>query len=336
MEKILTVLAYLCLFIPTMACGDSVDAEPLKETESTNGEQKATLQLTYKDEWRIDTISQGYIYYIYNRYDMLSDARQIVNVLEIDLTNPKYKLELAYYDRVQMPTLSVVSKEHKGTIGGINGGYEPEAIYIKQNGNIISPIALNEGHLRFWKHEGAICFSNSDTKIIFPGKAEEDVMIRGRLAKQVYEKSDAENILASAPVLIDDYDQVGEIFVPENLTSEQLDALDYEDYRRHQGVRHPRTIVALTENKKLLFITIDGRHTGKAEGMTAKEMTQFINKYFKPQYALNLDGGGSTAMYVKGHGDAITNIVNYPCDNNKFDHSGERNVTTFLLIKEVQ
>ena len=39
-------------------------------------------------------------------------------------------------------------------------------------------------------------------------------------------------------------------------------SFDYEDYRRHQGVRHPRTVVAVTEDKDLLLVTIDGRWAG--------------------------------------------------------------------------
>lgn len=57
---------------------------------------------------------------------------------------------------------------------------------------------------------------------------------------------------------------------------EQLESFDYEDYRRHQGVRHPRTVVAVTEDKDLLLVTIDGRWAGKAEGMSAKEVTLFL------------------------------------------------------------
>lgn len=44
--------------------------------------------------------------------------------------------------------------------------------------------------------------------------------------------------------------------------------------------------------------------------------------------AINLDGGGSTTMYVKGHG-----VLNYPCDNGAFDHRGERAVASAIHVK---
>lgn len=60
------------------------------------------------------------------------------------------------------------------------------------------------------------------------------------------------NIFSGAPVLIDDYQPVGETFIGD-ITGINLNSLDGEDYRRHQGVRHPRTAVALTEQNKLLW-----------------------------------------------------------------------------------
>ena len=127
----LIAFAYLCLFIPTMVCGgeDLSVAVSSKGTENLDGGQKVTLRTSYKNEWRIDILSSRYIYYIYNRCDELSNTREIANVFKIDLTNPKYKLELAYFDKAQMLTLSTAAKKSKWIIDGINGGYEPEAIY---------------------------------------------------------------------------------------------------------------------------------------------------------------------------------------------------------------
>ncbi|MEB3375560.1 phosphodiester glycosidase family protein [Bacteroides sp. CR5/BHMF/2] len=78
---------------------------------------------------------------------------------------------------------------------------------------------------------------------------------------------------------------------------------------------------------------MDGR-ADLAAGMTAKELTGFINRYFEPQDALNIDGGGSTTMYVKNSNLSTTDVVNYPCDNGKYDHYGQRSVRTFILIKK--
>jgi exopolysaccharide biosynthesis protein len=53
-------------------------------------------------------------------------------------------------------------------------------------------------------------------------------------------------------------------------------------------------------------------------------------RYLGVKDALNLDGGGSTTLYVK---DASENgIVNHPSDNKKFDRQGERFVVNSLLF----
>ena len=67
--------------------------------------------------------------------------------------------------------------------------------------------------------------------------------------------------------------------------------------------------------------------------MSAKEVTLFLKKPCNPQYALNMDGGASTTMYVKGKGAAKTDVVNYPTDNGVFNHYGQRRVTTHIIVK---
>lgn len=70
----------------------------------------------------------------------MSKAQQIVNVLEIDLLSNKYKVEFTYNNGDSLSTTAQV----RGAIGGINGGYEQEAIYIRINGTNISEVTLPE------------------------------------------------------------------------------------------------------------------------------------------------------------------------------------------------
>ncbi|WP_294558383.1 phosphodiester glycosidase family protein, partial [uncultured Bacteroides sp.] len=48
--------------------------------------------------------------------------------------------------------------------------------------------------------------------------------------------------------------------------------------------------------------------------------------------ALNLDGGGSTALWLSGAPEE--GIVNFPCDNRNYDHQGERKVANFLYVHD--
>jgi exopolysaccharide biosynthesis protein len=47
--------------------------------------------------------------------------------------------------------------------------------------------------------------------------------------------------------------------------------------------------------------------------------------------AVNLDGGGSTTMWIRGK--PFGGVVNMPSDNKKFDHEGEKNVADILVIR---
>jgi len=92
---------------------------------------------------------------------------------------------------------------------------------------------------------------------------------------------------------------------------------------------HPRTAIGKRGNHKIIIVTIDGR-TDQARGMTLTELTDLMLS-LNCRDAVNLDGGGSTTMWIAGK--HFNGIVNMPSDNKKFDHEGERAVSDILIIK---
>lgn len=70
------------------------------------------------------------------------------------------------------------------------------------------------------------------------------------------------------------------------------------------GGRNPRTAVGYTADNNLIIVTVDGREKASV-GMTLTELANFM-KSIGCQNAMNLDGGGSTVLYVNGK------IVNHP------------------------
>lgn len=82
--------------------------------------------------------------------------------------------------------------------------------------------------------------------------------------------------------------------------------------------RNPRTGVGITPDGRILLVTVDGRRPGSV-GMTPVQFAKLF-RYLGATRALNLDGGGSTTMVVKG------NILNRPSDG------GERAVSSALLV----
>lgn len=70
------------------------------------------------------------------------------------------------------------------------------------------------------------------------------------------------------------------------------------------GGRNPRTAVGYTADNHLIIVTVDGRESSSV-GMTLYELANFM-KSIGCYNAMNLDGGGSTVMYVNGR------VVNHP------------------------
>jgi hypothetical protein len=81
----------------------------------------------------------------------------------------------------------------------------------------------------------------------------------------------------------------------------------------------PRTAVGIDKDGRYIIVVVDGRQGFYSTGMTLLEMAYTMQK-FGAVDAVNMDGGGSAAMYVRGK------IVNRPSDG------AERRVSNALLV----
>ena len=271
-------------------------------------------------------VAEGLCHYLCEGFDSVTGAMQTVNVLRVDLDNENYKVVFDWGS----DSTSAAALRHNA-LAAINATYEPDASYIRVNGQNHSEVSIPAGHLRFWKHDGALVLDGDRNLSIVHGAASGPATAEGGVAAiNLYKSLAAPNIFSSSPMLIDDYNPVGASFVPDPL-EKPIKEYPYEDYRRHQGVRHPRVAVALTGDNDLLLVVVDGRWPS-ASGMSAKELTLFLAKHFNPRWALNMDGGGSSTMYLKGYGTEDTNVLNYPTDNKRYDHYGQRRICTHIMI----
>lgn len=74
---------------------------------------------------------------------------------------------------------------------------------------------------------------------------------------------------------------------------------------------HPRTAVALNKERDQLFlIVVDGRQPNYSEGVTLRELAEIASR-FGADNAVNMDGGGSSALVMRG-GDGKPSILNSP------------------------
>lgn len=91
--------------------------------------------------------------------------------------------------------------------------------------------------------------------------------------------------------------------------------------------RKPRTSIGITEDNKIIALTVGGGQASAAfsDGATLPEMANLMVE-LGARVALNFDGGGSTQMNVRHYGDNDNSIVNIPSD------ASERAVTNTILF----
>jgi hypothetical protein len=85
------------------------------------------------------------------------------------------------------------------------------------------------------------------------------------------------------------------------------------------AARHPRTALGWND-RHLFLVVVDGRQAPYSDGMTLAELRDLFLR-IGADTAINLDGGGSSALVVRGH------VVNRPSDR-----EGERPVGNALLL----
>jgi hypothetical protein len=85
--------------------------------------------------------------------------------------------------------------------------------------------------------------------------------------------------------------------------------------------RHPRTGIGVTARGEVLLVTVDGRQPKRSVGMTLGGFARLFRRLGATD-AINLDGGGSTTMAIRGR------VINRPSDR-----SGERRVGSVILVR---
>lgn len=246
--------------------------------------------------WEVTEIGKG-MRSLQAAFPSLYGGPQYVSIVEI---KPSRKAKAGIGTTRQMKPLSTLAKEHKAT-AAINGSY-----YNMSNGNSVT----------FLKIDRAVADSTTEAefKIRVTGavavrKGKLRILPWSRSIERGYKKKRG-TVLASGPLLL------------QNSHNADWSACDSDFI----ATKHPRSAIAITKDKRVLLITVDGRSPGNAIGMNIPELAHLI-KTIGGKTALNLDGGGSTTLYLNG------NILNHPCDNKRFDHEGERHIPNMIYFK---
>ena len=255
-------------------------------------------------EWQKEKISQGVILKTFWFQNTLFNSNQFVSVLEIK-QNKKLEFDIGYNPKKLITTSDFGI--HANAMAALNGTFFDIANggsvdYIKSDGKVINENRLGKNGNRAGHQRSAL--------VINKGK----ITIAKWDGTPNWEKSlVGEDIMVSGPLLI--LDQIHEKLDPDNAFNK---------------TRHPRTAVAIAKNKRILFITVDGRNINSA-GMSLFELTKMMG-WLNADDAINLDGGGSTTLWINNYQE--NGIVNFPTDNKKWDHEGQRKVANVVLLKK--
>ncbi|MFC5284553.1 phosphodiester glycosidase family protein [Pedobacter alpinus] len=228
-------------------------------------------------------------------------AKQHISIIEV---SPKSnsKFDLAYQPS-ELLILDTIAKR-KQALAAINGTFFDiknggSVDYIESNDTVINQSRLGKNNVRAEHQKGAILFNNYKLSIAQWDKTE-----------NWEQKFEATDVMVTGPVLIINQENV----VIAN------DAFNL--------ARAPRSAIGIKEDGTVLMVAIDGRMI-EAEGVTIIELQQ-IMKWLGCSNAINLDGGGSTTLYVKHKKNG--QIINHPSDNKIFDNAGQRKVANAILL----
>jgi exopolysaccharide biosynthesis protein len=273
--------------------------------------------------WNIQTLAKGITWKSFHfENKSLFNADENVNIIEISPKQKRYRLHAVHSDSLE-PTSQLAL--HSNALAGINGsffkmrGVDPDDNQKVDGKPVLEPSKLDRNRSVVYLRENNLVIAENNEKDNKRKRHQQgSIAINKRRVSIVKDSADinwehqlrGEDVISTGPVMIlENIDQK----IPN-------DAFDND--------RHPRTAIGKKANGTIVLLVVDGRAKESA-GMSIPEL-QKIFRWLHCTEAINLDGGGSTTMYIKGQ--PFKGVVNYPTDNKKYDHAGEREVANALIL----
>jgi exopolysaccharide biosynthesis protein len=281
-------------------------------------------QLVVKATWGVQQLSPGVCWkYIHFEKAELFHTNQNINVIEIA---PAAYVQLKVVHSDSLETTSQLAKTRQA-LAAVNGSFfkmrgadpdynknlnsvpkmEPAKIdrnrsivYLRESDSLISENIPDKSSTRKRHQAGSIAINDSTLFIV---------------------KGDSLDLTSEYAIAAHDVLSTGPVMILSGIEQPIPDDAFCND-------RHPRTAVGKKPDGTVVLLVVDGR-ASEAAGMSIHELKDFM-KWMGCVDAINLDGGGSSTMYIKGQ--EHNGVVNYPADNKKFDHEGEREVANAILI----
>ena len=232
----------------------------------------------------------------YHHFETLFKSKQSITVFDIDLDQVNARIE--YLDSGFFRTST--RAEETNAIAAVNGSFfntrrGGSVVFFQKDGVVVTP---SHDAPRAYRDNAGFAIDKSG-KVSIIRKPQDGWSLMNEYA----------TVLSSGPLLVFDRDTVAQV------------------QEKFNTNRHPRTAVGLTKKNHLIAVVVDGR-SSEAYGMSIPELAMLMQA-LGCTVAMNLDGGGSSTAWVRGEG-----VVNFPSDNKKFDHEGERSVANCVVFVE--
>lgn len=255
-------------------------------------------------EWSIDTMEGFYLKRYHFGEGSLFCSAQHLFVIEIPAHSHR---RLAFICDTVLTEVSTLA-ERCGAYAAVNGSFfDMDAgnpvCYLRIDGKQVgenTPSKTDSVNRKYYQHA---------TLALRGGRARLAVPDSNRLWEEGLQDS---NIMTAGPMLL-----------------RRGDMVPQRDDRTFVTNRHNRTALGLRSDGTTLLVVADGRFKHQAEGLSLYEL-EMVMQWLGCTEAINLDGGGSSTMYV--HGKPHGGVVNYPSDNHQHDHEGQRPVSNAILV----
>ncbi|MCQ2282193.1 MAG: phosphodiester glycosidase family protein [Bacteroidales bacterium] len=259
--------------------------------------------------WQTDTMD-GFLYRHYHfQHQQIFHSNQYINVIEIPRGSD---LQLTFASDTLLTRTSEFAQRAQA-LAAINGSFfnmstGAPVCFLKVNGKLIGENVPGEDTLnrKYYQNATIRLLRNGHPRFVIPDS--------NRTAE--YDMPDS-NVMTAGPMLLYKGSKV----------PQRLD-------RKFVYARHNRTAIGLKPDGTIVLVVVDGRHKKNSDGMSLPELTRTM-RWLGCTEAANLDGGGSSTMYINGW-DSGNSIVNHPSDNGRWDEWGQRPVANAILVVRPQ
>jgi len=258
-------------------------------------------------DWHADTLNGFRYLHHHFMHRQVFNSNQCFSVIEIPSGSPS---RLCFVADTHLTTVSAFAARH-GALAAINGSYfnmrtGVPVCYLRIDGREIgvnTPSRNDSIYRKYYQYATIRLTPTRRPRFLVPDSS--------RMAERALPDS---NIMTAGPMLI----------------RKGMDIPQRMDRHFVYG-RHNRTAIGLKPDGTVVLLVVDGRHSREAEGLSLPELTR-VMRWLGCCDAVNLDGGGSTTMYIKDRGNE--GIVNHPSDNGRFDTAGQRPVANAIILTQ--